>query len=173
MSHYISKLYALDPRCTSKWDVSGINYRSDLNVKIRSLHGKITRLQKRLKLNTYFCIHFRKVSKVLISFCRKMYISWEIYFRVPRYEFWTWCSWIRASQYNSQRKSNKIKQCIKNFVTYLYEAQHVSGDTSPIIRSLILKQPSTYAKAEAASAVLGSWWWEMCRPKHVELHINM
>jgi hypothetical protein len=24
-----------------------------------------------------------------------------------------------------------------------------------------------------ASAVLGSWWWVVCRPKHVELHINM
>ena len=29
-----------------------------------------------------------------------------------------------------------------------------------------------YAKPEAASAVLGSWWWAVCRPKHVELHIN-
>jgi hypothetical protein len=28
----------------------------------------------------------------------------------------------------------------------------------------------TYAKPEAASAVLGSWWWAVCRPKHVELH---
>ena len=36
-----------------------------------------------------------------------------------------------------------------------------------------VQQPSTYAKPEAASAVLGSWWWAVCRPKHVELHINM
>ena len=28
-------------------------------------------------------------------------------------------------------------------------------------------------KPEAASAVSGSWWWAVCRPKHVELHINM
>ena len=35
------------------------------------------------------------------------------------------------------------------------------------------KQPSTYEKPEAASAVLGSWWWTVCRPKHIELHINM
>jgi len=53
------------------------------------LHSKVTRLQKHLKSNTYFCIHFRKVSKVLISFCREMYISWEIYFWVPRHEFWS------------------------------------------------------------------------------------
>jgi len=36
-----------------------------------------------------------------------------------------------------------------------------------------IQQPSTYEKPEAASAVLGSWWWAVCRPKHVELHINM
>jgi len=63
----------------------------------------------------------------------------------------------------------------KNFIIpYLYEAQHVSGDTPPIIRSLKLpwqffirrrlldvhqlhvQQPSTYEIPEAASAVLGS-----------------
>ena len=33
--------------------------------------------------------------------------------------------------------------------------------------------PRFYAKPEAAIAVLGSWWWALCRPKHVELHINM
>jgi hypothetical protein len=78
----------------------------------------------------------------------------------------------------------------------------VSGDTPPIIRSpelhchplvlrtwkvvwrwgcwaltassnLNIKQPFTYAKPEAGSAVLGSWWWAAYRPKHVELHINM
>jgi hypothetical protein len=73
----------------------------------------------------------------------------------------------------------------ENFIIpYLYEAQHVLGDTPPIIKSLKLhwqplvfhtwkvvgrvasvpnnvhqlhvQQPSTYAKPEAASAVLGS-----------------
>jgi uncharacterized protein YqjF (DUF2071 family) len=80
-----------------------------------------------------------------------------------------------------------MQQCIKIFIVpYLYEAQHVSGDTPPIIRSLKLRwrplvfhtwkvvgrvvlcsvpdnvhqphvqQPSMYAKPEAASALLGS-----------------
>ena len=31
------------------------------------------------------------------------------------------------------------------------------------------QQPFTHSKPEAASAVLGSWWWAVCRPKHVEL----
>ena len=34
-------------------------------------------------------------------------------------------------------------------------------------------QPFTYAKPETASTVLSSWWWAVCRPKHVELHIIM
>ena len=77
-----------------------------------------------------------------------------------------------------KEKSNKMQQCIKIFIIpYLYEAQHVSGYTPPIIRSLKLhwqplifhtwkvvghvvggrvQQPSTYEKPEAASAVLGS-----------------
>jgi hypothetical protein len=41
------------------------------------------------------------------------------------------------------------------------------------VQQLHGQQPSTYAKPEAASAVLGSWWWAVWRPKHVELHINM
>ena len=51
----------------------------------------------------------------------------------------------------------------QNFIIpYLYEAQHVSGDTPPIIavpdnvHQLHVQQPSTYEKPEAASAVLGS-----------------
>jgi len=36
------------------------------------------------------------------------------------------------------KKTNKMSQCIKIFISYLYEAQHVSGDTPPIIRSLKL-----------------------------------
>ena len=38
---------------------------------------------------------------------------------------------------------------------------------------LHVRQPSTYAKPEAACAVLGSWWWTVCRPKHVELYLKI
>jgi len=41
------------------------------------------------------------------------------------------------------------------------------------VHQLHVQQPSTYEKTEAASTVLGSWWWAVYRPKHVELHINM
>jgi hypothetical protein len=49
---------------------------------------------------------------------------------------------VHGSMHHStiyKEKSNKIQQCIKKFIIpYLYEAQHVSGDTPPIIRSLKL-----------------------------------
>ena len=49
---------------------------------------------------------------------------------------------VRGSVHHStiqKEKSNKMQQCFKLFVIpYLYEAQHVSGDTPPIIRSLKL-----------------------------------
>jgi hypothetical protein len=35
-------------------------------------------------------------------------------------------------------------------------------------QKLHVQQPSTYAKPEVVSAVLGSWWWTVCRPKYVE-----
>ena len=38
------------------------------------------------------------------------------------------------------------------------------------VHQLHVQQLSTYEKPEAASAVLGSWWWAVCRPKHVEYH---
>jgi len=31
-----------------------------------------------------------------------------------------------------------MQQCIKIFISYLYEVQHVSGNTPPIVRSLTL-----------------------------------
>jgi hypothetical protein len=48
------------------------------------------------------------------------------------------------------------------------------GHTVPDnIHQLRVQQPSKYKKPKAASAVLGSWWWVVCRrPKHVERHIN-
>jgi len=49
---------------------------------------------------------------------------------------------VRGSVHRSKihkEKFNKIQQCMKIFIIpYLYEAQHVSGDTPPIIRSLKL-----------------------------------
>jgi len=89
------------------------------------------------------------------------------------------CSYVRIDVIHKdnipfhKEKSNEKQQCYQNFIIpYLYEAEHISGDIPPIIRSLKLhwqplvfhtwkvvghvQQPSTYEKPEAASAVLGS-----------------
>jgi len=56
--------------------------------------------------------------------------------------------------------TNKIQQdatVYQNFIiSYLYEAQHVSGDTPPIIRSLKLHwQPLVFYKSKVVGRVVG------------------
>ena len=82
-----------------------------------------------------------------------------------------------------KEKFNEIQQFIKIcIILYLYEAQHVSDDTPPIIGSLKLHwQPLVFHTWKVVGRVVWwtlsgtvcSWWWAVCRPKHVELHINM
>ena len=54
-----------------------------------------------------------------------------------------------------------------------HAASGIEYTLSDSVQQPHVQQPSTYVKPEAACAVLGSWWWAVCRPKHVELHINM
>jgi hypothetical protein len=58
---------------------------------------------------------------------------------------------------NHKEKSNKMQQCIKNFIIpYLYETQHVSGDTPTIIRSLKLHwQPLVFYTWKVIGRVVG------------------
>jgi hypothetical protein len=98
-----------------------------------------------------------------------------------------------------KKKFIKMRQCINILLFYIYMKLNMFRETPPIIRSLKMhwqplvfhtwkvvgrvdgglwqtrhvQQPFTYKKPEAASAVLGSWLWAVCRPKHVELHINV
>ena len=46
------------------------------------------------------------------------------------------------------------------------------GSVPDNVQQLHVRQPTTYVIPEAASAVLGSWWWAVCRPKHFELHLK-
>ena len=49
------------------------------------------------------------------------------------------CTFTSTNTIFHKEKSNKMQECIKIFIIpYLHEAQHVSGVTPPIIRSLKL-----------------------------------
>ena len=58
----------------------------------------------------------------------------------------------------------------QNFIIpYLYEAQHVSGDTPPIIRSLKLHwQPLVFHTWKVVGRVVGG----RCQAQYVQLHVQ-
>jgi len=63
-----------------------------------------------------------------------------------------------------KEKSNKIQQRIKVcIIPYLYEAQHVSGDTPPIYRSLKLHwQPLVFHTWKAVGRVVSGRCQAQC-----------
>jgi len=64
----------------------------------------------------------------------------------------------------TQNCTNSLWFCVREscWTLRLLDADSVQQPQRP--------QPFTYAKPEAVSAVLKSWWWAVGRPKHVELH---
>jgi len=114
-----------------------------------------------------------------------------------------WIHDVRGSVHHSTihtEKSNKMQQCIKIYYSIFiwsstcfgrHTAHHQELKTALAacgfayvegcwwlldavsVQQPHVQQPSTYAKPEAASAVLGSWWWAVCRPKRVELYVNI
>jgi len=74
---------------------------------------------------------------------------------------------VRGSVHHStihREKPNKMQECIKIFIIpYLYEAQHVSGETPPIIRSLKLHwQPLVFHTWKAVGCVVGGRCLAQC-----------
>jgi hypothetical protein len=57
-----------------------------------------------------------------------------------------------------------MQQCIEIFIiAYSYEAQHVSGDTPPIISSLKLRwQPLVFHTWKIVGRVVGGRCWAQC-----------
>jgi len=74
------------------------------------------------------------------------------------------------------RNNQQDATLLQNFLFQrLLKAQHVSSGIPLIIRSSKLYlQPLVYiCKPEAANTVYSSWWWAVCRSKHVESSINV
>ena len=79
---------------------------------------------------------------------------------------------IRPSGWPRGYKKAKPPQCDVSKLHTIHKEKCNKKQQYTSIKILLFQQPSTYEKPEAASAVLGSWWWAVCRPKHVELRIN-
>jgi hypothetical protein len=71
-------------------------------------------------------------------------------------------------------KSNKMQQWNNVIIPYLYEAQHVSGDTPPIIRSLKLHwQPLVCHTSKVVGRVVGGLCQAHTVPDNAhELHVQ-
>jgi hypothetical protein len=78
-------------------------------------------------------------------------------------------SWIRASQYDLQRKIQQDATVYQHFIIpYLYKAEHVSGDTQTIIRSLKLHwQPLVFYTWKVVRRVVGGRCQAQCVPDNV------
>jgi hypothetical protein len=62
----------------------------------------------------------------------------------------------------------------QNFISYLYEAQHVSGDTPPIIRSLKLHwQPLVFHTWKAVGHVVGGRCQARTVPDNVKIKMEL
>ena len=85
---------------------------------------------------------------------------------------------LRGSVHHStihKEISNKMQQCTKLFIIpYLYEAQQVSGDTPPIIRSLKLHwHPLVFHTCKVVGRVVGGRCQAQYVPDNVhQLHVQ-
>ena len=76
-----------------------------------------------------------------------------------------------------------MQQCIKIYFIFLWSSTCFRRHTAHHQEPKTALKASGFAYMEgcwtcscwtlSASAVLGSWWWAVCHPKHVELHINL
>jgi len=83
--------------------------------------------------------------------------------------WWTLSDTVLCLTTSTNYTSNNLPR-MKNQRLPVHVVRHSTVPDN--IHQLHVQQPSAYEKPEAASALLGSWGWAVCRPKHVELHIN-
>jgi len=139
----------------------------------------------------------------LLQKCNETCDIWQDYSELPnnRYcQYATCISWnLQAGRHICMiihvEITNKMQHCIKIYYSIFkwgstcfgrHTAHHQELKTAlaasgfayvrgcRTLRLLdALQQPFMYAKPEAASAVLSSWWWALCLLKHVEPRLNM
>ena len=85
------------------------------------------------------------------------------------HQFHAWCK--KAKRMCGLRKENptRCNNVSKFFIPYLYEAQHISGNTPPTIRSLKLHwQPLAFHTWKVAGRVAGG----CCQAQYPPVHIS-
>ena len=90
------------------------------------------------------------------------------------YSIFIW-SWTCFGRHTAHHQGPKTALAASGLHTWKVVGRVVAGRcqlSADSVQQPHVQQPSTYAKPEAASAVLGSWWWAVCSPKHIELHIH-
>ena len=84
---------------------------------------------------------------------------------------------VRGSVHHSIVHIKNATRCnhVSKFISYLFEAQHISGDTPPIIRSLKLSQQPLvlHAWKVVGPVVAGCWQAEYALPDSIQhLHVH-
>jgi hypothetical protein len=138
---------------------------------------------------------------VYLSIKLASFLTYRLYHKHPSsIELTTWSRYQQNSVFCAPRckavihtqTANKMRQCTKIYYFMSiwsstcfgrHTAHHqelktalaasAGGWTLTASSNHNVQRPSTYANSEAGSAVLSSWWWAVCRPKHVDLHINI
>ena len=118
--------------------------------------------------------------------------SWEWWSRMA------WCSWIRIIHIKNPTRCHSVSKfyfifiwsstCFRRHTAHRQEPKtapvasgfaHVEGCRSCSCWALIASSnyttnnPPRMKNQRLLVQFLDSWWWAVCRPKHVELHINL
>jgi hypothetical protein len=122
---------------------------------------------------------WRCTDTLFITWCRDSYRETQqdatVYqnFIIPYFKR----SWTCFGRHTAHHQEPKTEQAASGFAWYCGRLSDcscwtLSGSVPDNVKQRHVRQPITYAKPEAAWAVLGSWWCAMCRPKHVELRLK-
>jgi len=101
-----------------------------------------------------------------IEITNKMQHCIKIYYPICKW------SWTCFGRHTSHHQELKTALAASGFA-YVRGCWTLRLMDAAVSSNLNVQQPLMYAKREAASAVLSSWWWAVCRPKHVQPHLHM
>ena len=112
-----------------------------------------------LTFPTFYCWHVQYLGKwvscyvsfeILTAVTVESIVSWAVTLCSVVEVYWLWLSQVRALSYDSNKLTNKMQQYHTFITWHLCVAQHVSGASTPIIRSIQLP-------LAASGFTVGAW----------------